>query len=323
MHDARFDHKQFGCTREDQAVPNDQSLQYLRLPIEKDARLKQAYDSSEIVRVQDYLENRFPALKGTFRVTSLPSLDWELVPPEDVDTPPPAVDHYVIAVEVLASALSQFHHEIIAAEGESAVGADLSAGTGEYWCPLSVDQALFGNRQQSRDLIHVEVLNQSNPPLRGGHVNVVVVDHGLDKRFVTNFRGGWKHRNPYKHAQVHFPGMTVGDESAHGRMMVRNIQDAAPDANIWDLPLIPPRIWDIRVFINDAQAAFDRMLKSIQHLSAYPRWNGPWVLVNPWAIFDRRSERPPGNYTARLTHPFNQTITDAIGQGRDVIFCAG
>ncbi len=300
-------------------MPNDQVLQYLWFPVAPDPRLRPAYESAQVVQVQDYLESRFPALKGTFTVTSLPSLDWALETPEAADPTP--VDHYVIPVQVDAFAIDHFRREIIGAEGESAIGADLSAGTGEYWCPRSIDQAVFGNRTQARSLIHTEDLKLNK--LCGDRVNVVVVDHGLDKRFTPNFKGGWRHRNAFNHAEIHRPGLTIGDEAQHGRMMVRNILNAAPKANIWDMPLIPPRIWNIKVFISDAHAALDRMLLSIQHLSTHPQWSGPWVLVNAWAIFDRRSEQPVGDYTNRLTHPFNKAITYAVSQGRDVIFGAG
>jgi hypothetical protein len=89
------------------------------------------------------------------------------------------------------------------------------------------------------------------------------------------------------------------------------------------MPLIPPRIWDVGAFISDAQAAFDYMLNDIAFLSTFPHWSGPWVLVNAWAVFDRRSEQPLGDYTNRRTHPFNHQITKAVKAGRDVIFCAG
>src|SRR5215469_18048946 len=109
-------------------------------------------------------------------------------------------------------------------------------------------------------------------------------------------RGGWSHTNPYTGA-VQLPGMTQGNDARHGLMMVRNILNLAPNAGIYDLPLIPPRIWDIDPFMTDAQASLNQVLNDIQFLSGWPGWSGPWVLVNAWAIFDRRSEVPAGDYT--------------------------
>jgi subtilisin family serine protease len=308
-------------------VPNDKVMQYLRLSAVQDPALKEAYKTNKVENVQQYLAQTKPPLSEFakfYEITSLPSLTWQLVAP-DIETEPLEVDQLVIPIRIDKDALDAFRRAVVDAEGESAIGADLAAATGEYFCPSSVEQSLFGTRSSARDLIHADVLSDNN--LVGGAVgmtavNVLVVDHGLDKRFVRNFRGGWTHINPYNPADVHFPGMTVGEEAEHGRMMVRNIQDTAPNANIWDLPLIPPRIWDVEVFINDAQAMLDYVLYDIKHHLS-PRWSGPWVLVNPWAIFDRRAEHHPGDYTNRLSHPFNVTITQAVSEGRDVIFCAG
>lgn len=305
-------------------MPNSQVPHYLRLSATHEPALRLRYETG-VQAVQDYLDGRLAKLQGRFRVTSRPSSDWALAAPH-APSPLLSLDHLVIPVRVDDSALDEFRRETIALYGESAIGADLSAGTGEYWCPRTPDQALFGTRAQAGDLILAEALSENG--LDGGAVNLVIVDRGLDKDFVNNFngnknfQGGWKHTNPYDTTQVHLPGATIGEEAAHGRMMVRNILDLAPRANIWDLPLLPPRIWDIGVFISDAQAAFDTMLNDIaNHLGK--RWAGPWILVNAWAVFDRRSETPLGDYTNRLTHPFNATIAQAVAEGRDVVFCAG
>jgi hypothetical protein len=301
-------------------VPDDSIHQYLRLAAPRDQALWAAYETGDTKRVQEYLDQELPDIRGQFAVTSLPSHNWQVIGP-DVPAKAPSIEHVVLPITAPAAAQERVRAAIIARYGESAIGADLSAGTGEYWCPANPEQTLFGNRGHARDLIHANILSQN--ALYGDNVNVVIVDHGLDKRSVTNFQGGWQHTNPYNNAIVHLPGMTVGDEAEHGLMMLRNIQDIAPNVQVWDMPLIPPRIWDIGVFISDAQAAFDHMLADIEHFSTFPQWSGPWVLVNAWAVFDRRSERPAGDYTNRLTHPFNATITQAVHERRDVIFCAG
>jgi Subtilase family len=310
-------------------VPSNTVLQYLRLSAVKHPTLRQAYASGAIKDVAEFLSQPAHPLSEFaeyFTIAALPSLTWRLEAP-DVETRPLEVDHLVIPIRIAKDVLNRFRRVVVDAEGESAIGADLAAATGEYFCPSSIEQALFGTRSSARDLIHADVLSDHN--LSGGApntpaVNVVLVDRGLDRRFLGNFQGGWRHVNPYNPADVHQPGMTVGEEAEHGKMMIRNIQDTALNANIWDLPLIPPRIWDVDVFINDAQAMLDVVLHDItNHLSPIPRWSGPWVLVNPWAIFDRRSEYPAGDYTNRLTHPFNTTITQAVSEDRDVIFCAG
>jgi subtilisin family serine protease len=105
-------------------------------------------------------------------------------------------------------------------------------------------------------------------------------------------------------------------------MLARNILDIAPEAVLWDLPLLPPRISNIAVFLSEAHAAFIAMLNDIDQR------RGTWILVNAWAIFDRQTEVPFGGYTenrptAATLHPFTQEVADAVGHKRDVIFCAG
>ena len=73
------------------------------------------------------------------------------------------------------------------------------------------------------------------------------------------------------------------------------------------------------------------MLKHIVFLRQHPKFKGPWVLVNAWAIYDRRSEPPPflGDYTENLglfgahPHPFIRRIEHAAGQHLDIVFSAG
>jgi subtilisin family serine protease len=45
--------------------------------------------------------------------------------------------------------------------------------------------------------------------------------------------------------------------------------------------------------------------------------------VNSWAIYDRKSEQPPGNYTECPNNPFNKLVVDMVGENIDVIFAAG
>ena len=76
-------------------------------------------------------------------------------------------------------------------------------------------------------------------------------------------------------------------------LIARNVLDIAPDAVVYDMPLIPrPSITSIPSVASDADAAYQLLLLCIYFLRQFPRWSGPWVLVNAWAIFDRSSEHP-------------------------------
>jgi hypothetical protein len=156
--------------------------------------------------------------------------------------------------------------------------------------------------------------------LTGNGVNIVVIDEGFDATKVRNFGGGLVAiNNPIPTPQ---PGATT---RGHGLMMVRNIVDAAPDAVFYDVPLIPPRISNDTGFVGDALAVFIQLKQLIEFLSqlAIPPWDGAWVLVNAWSIFDRSTEHPHGDYTENPHHPLNVLIDGLVDDGIDIIFAAG
>ena len=49
---------------------------------------------------------------------------------------------------------------------------------------------------------------------------------------------------------------------------------------------------------------------------------GPWIVVNPWGIFDRLRESIPGHYTENPNHPLNDRVAN-IAHDHDVLFSAG
>ena len=276
--------------------------------------------NTAIEGVQRYLYRKLPSFSEKFEVIALPTRNWSLHL-SDIPEPSPPPSELVISLLLNDENMLVDYREAIH-DLDGTIGADIAASPTEYWCPAGIDQLLFGNREASRQLINANMLKRQN--LEGDGVNVVVVDHGLDLRDIPpgRFGGGWSHMNPATGA-VQLPGQTRGEDAQHGRMMVRNILDAAPHSRMYDFPLIPPRIWNINLFVSDANAAFNQLLSDIGFLSHWPQWSGPWVLVNPWAIFDRRPERPLGDYTDNLAHPLNLAVTRAVNQGLDVVFCAG
>jgi hypothetical protein len=114
-------------------------------------------------------------------------------------------------------------------------------------------------------------------------------------------------------------------------MMVNNILAMAPRARIFDVPLIPPpKIYHLRHFLHAAHAVYQHMLFDIQWYRAHGLFPGPWVFVNAWAIFDRRSEGVHlGEYTENRgilgvpPHPFIQMIQQVSAAKFDLVFCAG
>jgi subtilisin family serine protease len=184
-------------------------------------------------------------------------------------------------------------------------------------------QPLFGNTDAAHRLMAVP------KPDETFGVNVVIIDQGVSRSLVDNFRGvfggGWEV------PEGPTPGATRG---GHGSMLARNILQVAPGATIFDLPIVPADITNVPAFLSDAHAAFSQMLANIEGLreTGDARWQRPWVLVNAWAAFNLGNEHRRGgesgaanhplNYSANPEHPLNIIIGQAASK-HDVVFAAG
>jgi hypothetical protein len=211
------------------------------------------------------------------------------------------------------------------------VGVNPAMTVGEYSIPVAPDAALFGTLDDARRLIGADQLPST---LDGQSVNVVLIDSGIDKSSIPgHFGGGWqpKASDPTLPTPPP-PGMTTGSDALHGMMIVNNILAMAPQATIFDVPLIPPpKIYDIPNFLHAAHAVFRKTLKDIQAFRQMGLYPGPWVFVNAWAIFDRRSEGIYlGEYTENLgtpglppPHYFIRMIEHVAADKFDMVFCAG
>jgi hypothetical protein len=211
------------------------------------------------------------------------------------------------------------------------IGVNPTLTAGEYSIPMAPDAALFGTLDDARRLINADRL----PAALDGHsVNVVVIDSGIDRNMIPTgqFGGGWR---PLQ-ADLTLPipplaGHTTGADALHGMMMANNILAMAPRARIFDVPLIPPpKIYNIPHFLHAVHAVYQRILLDIQWYRAHGHFLGPWVFVNAWAVFDRRSEGTHlGEYTENRgtlgvpPHQFVQMIEQVSAAKFDLVFCAG
>jgi hypothetical protein len=151
-------------------------------------------------------------------------------------------------------------------------------------------------------------------------VNVVIVDQGFDKHlFPANYAGG---------IDVHTRVAGAG-HSAHATMIARNILAIAPDARLYDCPLIPsppvgarPVIEDIQTFTVVATALCRCVAVPLVEISNAVGF-GTWVFVNAWAVFDRRSDIGPRHYCDDPQHPLNQAVSELDRVGADIVFAAG
>jgi hypothetical protein len=281
-------------------------------------------DEQFLLGIETVLRKLLGDYQGPFRTLGIPSTDWQVRltqrPPRDL----PSLERLVIGVGFQDPAdLNQFRKAVegvndsARVEGKRqpvlGVGADLFLAETEYFCPANVDQILFGDRNAAASLTGSGLLKQRG--LTGSGVNIVVIDRGFDLTQVRHFGGGLANGDVE-------PGTTT---RGHGLMLVRNIVDAAPDAIFYDVPLIPTRITDVLGFICKALDFFNQLKQLIEFLRllSVPPWDGPWVLVNAWSIFDRSGELPPGDYTGNPGHPFNVVVDAMVDDLIDLVFAAG
>ncbi len=261
------------------------------------------------------------------RVRSHPSQDWQLVL-EEGDHKYQHTGEKICAVDLDVSGSAAMSPEIIGAVRANMrdkladyheLGSDVPVSFADYWNPADATDPLFGDRHSALRLLGVDRLNEHHANLGEG-VNVVVVDQGVDKQLVRRlggrFGGGWTRPGAPK------PGMTKG---GHGAMLVRNVLSVAHKATIFDCPLVPEEVGNIRTFLSQVHAAYSHMLGGIAHLRQQDpqKWGGPWIFLNAWATFSRGTEQPVGDYTNNPNHPFNRMIERTVNSGFDVVFAAG
>jgi hypothetical protein len=304
--------------------------------------LQEIYSSSALDGLTEYTQwlLRHPPysvttgdLAKSFRVVGAPSKDWIPAFEGDDDSSPVTPDEFVVVYEFDNSRYQQEFIDLVTgrhlAPGAEIqqVGIEVGVGSADHWCPSRAGSVMFGRRRDARRTINADAL--SADVLCGQNVNVVIIDEGLDKHALKwrNWGGGlnWN-GNPAN-------PVTVGTakRTSHGMMIARSILDLAPGAVLYDVPLLPERIASVSGFFSGtsaAQAVFQTILAKVASLRGRPRWAGPWILVNAWAIFDRSTEVPwLGDYTENKAaggHPLIKEIRKAIQASNfDVIFAAG
>jgi hypothetical protein len=263
----------------------------------------------------------------TLRVSALPSgtrsADFKTKRPSKMDEPPKEL---IVALTADRSAMSAIKevYDIIRSEKRSAVftgaGADLPFAAAEHWCPGEASDPMFSDRTAAEQLLRVPYL-RDRKGLHGRQVNVVIVDQGLDRaRLGSSYADGWAVGSTMPGAPLEGPDHPHG---GHGMMVARNVLSVAPEARLFDLPMLPSRIVDVPVFLNQAAVAFRTILVGIAYFKSSARFPGPWILLNAWSVYDRSTELPAGDYTNNPTHDFNLLIDRVASAGIDMVFAAG
>lgn len=308
--------------------------------------LELIYKAKDFAKLTDYTARILKSspysaegLISRFKAVGAPSWDWKAAfVGSDIDDAPPFDELSIVYRFDDANSQEQFldiSQKVRMAEPTADIrgaGAEISVGsTDGHWCPGQGRSATFGNRSDARRTVNANSLVQGG--LDGENVNVVIIDQGLCKAAidVKNWGGGLNWSGGVGSS------ITVGSaaRTSHGMMIARSVLDLAPAAKLYDVPLIPDRIGSIDEFLrissaSSAQAVFKTILAHIDTLRTTPPWTGPWLLVNAWAIYDRATESPLGNYTENsalahgFDHPLIQEVKTAVtDKNIDVIFAAG
>lgn len=195
---------------------------------------------------------------------------------------------------------------------------DLMFAAADHWCMGDASDSIFADRTTAQRVLGVDYLRQQ-ASTNGQGVNVVIVDQGLDRQALGNrYGGGWHVGNAKPGSPQPHPGSV---RRSHGMMIAHNILKVAPQATLFDMPLAPTKISKIHAFLSLADAAYRKMLIDIfLWRGTHP---GPWIVVNPWGIYDRKSEYPRGCYTENPQNPFNILVAGTVLLGIDVVFAAG
>jgi hypothetical protein len=251
---------------------------------------------------------------------------------------------YVIAYDFVDVALlhrlrtfliSQDHCGEITGNAEAIV-RNMGADPVIHFCssvPVAWPQP-FGNRSRVRNLMRIADLQEIG--LLGRGVNVVILDRGLNREAIIAHRP-----ESWGGGLIEADGVEPGAAplTSHGMLIARNILDIAPEATLYDVPLLPEHISRPNVFASNANAKVRALIQEIKQRKEESGSNTAWILVNAWGVFDRAGEEPPGDYTAnkhvewskpkpgqtsiKLGHPLNKAMSDAIDEGIDVIFGSG
>lgn len=160
--------------------------------------------------------------------------------------------------------------------------------------------------------------------MNGNNVLVVVVDAGISATYLrqmgrtNSVAKGWGYPSG-----VDPNTMPV----THGTMTAFDISIAAPQATLWDFPIITaaPANEALARYTSDGAMAFRWLVTTIQQQSLLTQFKAI-IVNNSWAIYDISVDAPPGhpaNYSSNPKHTFNSAVSELAAAGVDIVFAAG
>jgi hypothetical protein len=235
-------------------------------------------------------------------------------------------------------------------------GPDPAISALESWSPVGSGGGIFGDRDGAESLTKTARLkDRAGKPVTGKGVNVVIVDRGVNRDWVQDTMArmalrhelkvdpyqprvlGWTRREWTGSAENGKPRyLNPGARgSEHGHMITRNVLAIAPEAVIWDAPLLPPdNEPDAPPGPSSACQLFHLIKRDIQR-GTVTSWDfrqnrlvdnevsGPWVIVNAWGVMNPEVDIRFSDYA---DNPDNFLVNDMPRldkAGIDVVFAAG
>jgi hypothetical protein len=259
---------------------------------------------------------------------------------DDEDEPEPEPNAVVVALDWMPREQALDVEHRIAAERDRFKGieisADLALAPADIWCPNQATSPLFGMLDNALALLCFDAL-PSGGQADGTGVRAIIIDQGIDRDYLPTPGGpfvtaggkarGWSVMPVVAPTQPPQPTRMPGSaDFGHGTLMALLVNRIAPDAKIYDLPLLPERIHNLPVFLSLAAAAMLKLLVRVQS-----NVNRRWVLCNAWSVYNLDQDislpsaynygQNPGNVFTTLVRLIAQN--DVGAGGADVVFAAG
>ncbi len=222
----------------------------------------------------------------------------------------------------------------------AALGAE-DSGTGEFdGEELHVDlpitlangaqhassEQIFSTRQRALGLL-------GPASSRGDNIGVVILDAGINRDYIESiagpghYGGGWSNSRVSADMVGRMIDPHKRDADLHGNLIARNVLSLAPGVTLYDAPILPPRVFNMRAFSSDVVGALRAIRRVIVNAGANPNFpqHDHWILCNAWAVATSFADNSPHfRYATDRQHRLNrQVLRLADLPNVDVVFAAG
>ncbi len=186
--------------------------------------------------------------------------------------------------------------------------------------------ATFSTRRRAKALV-------GQPGSDGADVGVIILDAGFNRDYIEaiagpgHYGGGWSNSRVSADMVGRMTDPHERDADLHGNMIARNILSVAPGVTLYDAPILPPRVFNMKAFSSDVVGALRAIRRVIQNAGNNPNFpqHDHWILCNAWAVATSFADNSPHfRYATDRQHRLNrQVLRLADMPNVDVVFAAG